>query len=97
MQPSSIVALEFAWVDFWACFSSWCPPSSGFATPIANMPKAVQYITLIEPLRYFLVILRASFLEGAGASLLWPQYWPLATIGIVSMIVAGRLFRGRSG
>jgi ABC-2 type transport system permease protein len=66
---------------------------SGFATPIANMPQAVQYITLLDPLRYFLVVLRRSFLEGAGAALLWPQYWPLAMIGIVSMIIAGRLFR----
>lgn len=68
---------------------------SGFATPIANMPQAMQYITLLDPLRYFLIILRGSFLEGAGLSLVWPQYWPLAVIGIVSMIVAGRLFRRR--
>ena len=68
---------------------------SGFATPIANMPRIVQYITLLDPLRYFLIVLRGSFLEGAGASLFWPQYWPLAVIGIVSMIVAGRLFRRR--
>jgi len=39
---------------------------SGFAIPIANMPKVVQAITLIDPLRYFLVILRKVFLEGAG-------------------------------
>ncbi len=68
---------------------------SGFATPIANMPRAVQYITLLDPLRYFLVILRGSFLEGGTAALFWPQYWPLVVIGVVSMIVAGRLFRGR--
>ncbi len=68
---------------------------SGFATPIANMPRIVQYITLIDPLRYFLIILRGSFLEGAGLSLFWPQYWPLLLIGAVSMIVAGRLFRRR--
>ena len=68
---------------------------SGFATPIANMPQTVQYITLLDPLRYFLIILRGSFLQGAGASLFWPQYWPLAVIGIVSMIVAGQLFRRR--
>ncbi len=68
---------------------------SGFATPIANMPQAVQYITLLDPLRYFLIILRGSFLEGAGPSLFWPQYCPLAGIGVVSMIVAGRLFRRR--
>ncbi len=68
---------------------------SGFATPIANMPQAVQYITLLDPLRYFLIILRGSFLEGAGASLFWPQYWPLALIGVVSMMVASTLFRRR--
>jgi ABC-2 type transport system permease protein len=68
---------------------------SGFATPIANMPQAMQYITLLDPLRYFLIILRGSFLEGASLSLFWPQYWPLAVIGVVSMIVAGRLFRRR--
>ena len=68
---------------------------SGFATPIANMPQIVQYVTLLDPLRYFLIILRGSFLEGAGISLFWPQYWPLALIGITSMIVAGRLFRRR--
>jgi drug efflux transport system permease protein len=66
---------------------------SGFATPIANMPRAVQYITWLDPLRYFLIVLRTSFLEGAGVSLVWPQLWPLAVIGIGSMIVAGKLFR----
>lgn len=68
---------------------------SGFATPVANTPQVVQYITLLDPLRYFLIILRGSFLEGAGPSLFWQQYWPLAVIGFVSMIVAGRLFRRR--
>jgi ABC-2 type transport system permease protein len=68
---------------------------SGFATPIANMPQTVQYITLLDPLRYFLIILRGSFLEGSSPSLFWPQYWPLVLIGIVSMIVASRLFRNR--
>lgn len=66
---------------------------SGFATPIAYMPQIVQYITLLDPLRYFLIVLRGSFLEGAGFSLFWPQYWPLAVIGVVSILIAGRLFR----
>ncbi len=68
---------------------------SGFATPIANMPRAVQYITLLDPLRYFLIVLRVSFLEGGGTSLFWPEYWPLLTIGLSCMIVAGNLFRKR--
>ena len=47
---------------------------SGFATPIANMPAWVQDLTLLNPMRYFLVIVRAVFLEGAAfPSLAW-QY-----------------------
>jgi len=68
---------------------------SGFATPIANMPVALQRLTLINPLRYFLVILRSVFLEGATPTLLWPQYWPMALIGLFCLTLAARLFRGR--
>jgi len=68
---------------------------SGFATPIANMPTVVQTITLIDPLRYFLVILRKVFLEGAGFDVLLGQFWPMAVIGGVSLILASWLFRHR--
>jgi len=68
---------------------------SGFATPIANMPEAVQYLTYLDPLRYFLVIVRGVFLEGDGFALLADQYWPMALIGLVSLASAGWLFRHR--
>ncbi len=68
---------------------------SGFATPIANMPQPVQYLTLVDPVRYFLVILRGVFLEGDGIATLWPQYWPLALIAAFSMTAAAWLFRHR--
>lgn len=68
---------------------------SGFATPIANMPPVVQAITLIDPLRYFLVILRKVFLEGAGFDVLASQFWPMAVIGAVSLVLASWLFRHR--
>ena len=68
---------------------------SGFATPIANMPRAVQIITYIDPLRYFLIILRKIFLEGAGFGLLLDQFWPLALIGSATLLLAGWLFRHR--
>ena len=68
---------------------------SGFATPIANMPRAVQYITLLNPLRYFLIILRACFLQATEGRLLWPQFLPLLALGAVSMTVAASLFRRR--
>ncbi|MGJ0493235.1 ABC transporter permease [Methylobacter sp.] len=68
---------------------------SGFATPIANMPPLVQDLTLLNPLRYFLVIVRGVFLEGLSASVLISQYWPLAVISIVTLSCASWLFRRR--
>jgi ABC-2 type transport system permease protein len=68
---------------------------SGFATPIANMTPLVQAITLVDPLRYYLVILRGVFLEGAGFALLIDQMWPLALIAAATLAAAGWLFRNR--
>jgi len=68
---------------------------SGFATPIANMPEAVQMITLIDPLRYFLIVLRKVFLEGAGFGLVVDELWPMAALGAGTLILAGWLFRHR--
>ena len=68
---------------------------SGFTTPIANMPESVQYITLINPMRYFMVILRGVFLEGASFTSLIPQFWPMAVIGAVSLATAAWFFRHR--
>ncbi|MBN2691398.1 MAG: ABC transporter permease [Burkholderiaceae bacterium] len=69
---------------------------SGFATPIANMPQAVQLLTYINPMRYFLIITRGVYLEGDGVGNLIPQYWPLALIGVFSLLAAAWLFRHRS-
>lgn len=68
---------------------------SGFATPIANMPESVQVLTLINPMRYFLVIVRGVFLEGATLAQLASQLWPMAVIGFVTLAAAGWLFRKR--
>lgn len=68
---------------------------SGFATPIRNMPEIVQDLTLINPMRYFLVMLRGVFLEGTPLHLLLPELWPLVAIGLVSLAIAGWLFRNR--
>jgi ABC-2 type transport system permease protein len=68
---------------------------SGFATPIANMPEFMQGLTHLIPLRYFLIILRGVFLEGADIPLLWPQFWPMALIGLACLAFASWLFRHR--
>ena len=68
---------------------------SGFATPIANMPEAVQWLTQLNPMRYFLIIVRGVFLEGDGFILLADQFWPMAVIAVVTLSAAGWLFRHR--
>ena len=68
---------------------------SGFATPIANMPAWVQDLTLLNPMRYFLVIVRGVFLEGSSMSSLASQYWPMAVIGVATLATAAWLFRRR--
>jgi len=68
---------------------------SGFATPIANMPEVVQLLTYLNPLRYFLVILRGVFLEGDSYAVLYHYYWPMALIGLTTLALAGWLFRHR--
>jgi len=68
---------------------------SGFATPIANMPVPIQDLTLLNPMRYFLVVVRSVFLEGADTHSLLPEYWPMAIIAAISLFAAGWLFRKR--
>jgi len=68
---------------------------SGFATPIANMSDAVQLLTWLNPMRYFLVIVRGLFLEALPAALVVHQLWPLALIAAASLTAAGWLFRNR--
>ncbi len=66
---------------------------SGFATPIDNMPPFMQHVTLLDPMRYFLIIVRRVFLEGAGFELLWPQFWPMMIIAAISLTCAAWFFR----
>ena len=61
---------------------------SGFVFPIENMPAAIQPITYLIPLRYFLVILRSIFLKGVGLETLWPQALALAGWGIGVLLLA---------
>ena len=54
---------------------------SGFAFPIRNMPLAVQALTYLNPVRYFMEIVRGIFLKGIGLTVLWPQVTALLVIG----------------
>jgi ABC-2 type transport system permease protein len=66
---------------------------SGFMFPIANMPEAVQWLTYLNPLRYFLVAVRGIFLKGVGPSILWPQMLALAGMGLATLTLASRRFQ----
>ena len=55
---------------------------SGFTFPIPNMPQVVQWISYLNPLRYFMEIVRGIFLKGVGMEVLWPQMAMLAAYGI---------------
>ncbi len=66
---------------------------SGFMFPIANMPDVVQWLTYLNPLRYFLVIVRGVFLKGVGPDILWPQMASLAVMGVMTLGLASRRFR----
>lgn len=68
---------------------------SGFAFPIRNMPIVVQYITYLNPVRYFMEIVRGLFLKGSGISVLWPQMVALAVIGVVVMWRSAARFHKR--
>ncbi len=68
---------------------------SGLTTPIGNMPPAMQYLTLINPLRYAIDMVRRIYLEGAGLSLLIPDLWPQALLATVTLSAAAWMFRHR--
>ena len=68
---------------------------SGFVFPIANMPMVVQWLTYLNPLRYFLIIIRGIFLKGVGLEILWPQYAALAVLGVAVFAGAVGRFRKR--
>ena len=70
---------------------------SGFAYPIANMPQVIQWFTFINPLRYFMVVIRSIFLKGIGIEILWVQLVPLLIIGLSVIIFSTLKFRRSLG
>ncbi len=61
---------------------------SGFGTPIASMPQWLQWLTYLDPLRYFLIVLRSVYLKGVGLDVLWPEMAAMAILGFVMLAVS---------
>lgn len=68
---------------------------SGFATPIENMPEWLQTLTLANPLRYYVAIIKGVFLKGMPAAIVVQLLWPLAVIALATLSAATWLFRHR--
>ncbi len=69
---------------------------SGIFYPIENMPRWIQWITLINPLRYFVAVNRELLLKGAGLGALWPELRSLLAIGVVVFPFATLRFHKRA-
>ncbi len=66
---------------------------SGFTFPIRSMPAVVQYLTYLNPLRYFIEIVRGLFLKGVGISTLWPQILVLSVYGTLVVSLSAARFK----
>jgi ABC-2 type transport system permease protein len=61
---------------------------SGFATPVENMPRALQWVAQLVPLTHFLPILQGSFLKSLPAHLILMHAWPIMAISLTTLILA---------
>ena len=68
---------------------------SGFATPIDNMPDWLQPVTLLDPLRHFMSVVRGIFLKALPPDFVFANTWPMAVIAVVTLSAAALLFRRR--
>lgn len=68
---------------------------SGFAFPIRNMPEIVQYLTYLNPVRYFIEIVRGIFLKATGITILWPQMVALGVFGALILTASVLRFHRR--
>ena len=66
---------------------------SDFTFPIAAMPKLLQWFTVINPLRYFLVVIRAVFLKGVDLWVLWPGLFALTLLALGMLTISVLRFR----
>jgi len=66
---------------------------SGFAFPISNMPESVQWFTYLDPLRYFLVIIRDLFLKGSGFTDHLFEYEMMGLLGVTTLLLSAARIR----
>lgn len=68
---------------------------SGFSFPLRNMPDAIRWLTYLNPMRYFMEIVRGIFLKGSGIDVLWPQMLALGLFGAAILFLSAQRFHKR--
>ena len=68
---------------------------SGFAFPIENMPRSIQLISYIIPLRYFNDIIRGVISKGLGFADLWFNAVLLLLMGVIILFLSSQRFKSR--
>ncbi len=68
---------------------------SGLVFPINNMPVFFQYVTYLNPLRYFIIVVQDSFLKGVGLKVLWPQMAAMFGLGTAMLGLSVLRFKKR--
>jgi ABC-2 type transport system permease protein len=66
---------------------------SGVIFPIGNMPRAIAFVTYLNPVRYYVVVIRHLMLKGGDLGALIPNLAAMAALGAVALFWAGRRFR----
>ena len=70
---------------------------SGFISPIEDMPVALQYLTWLNPVRFFMVLTRGIFLKGMGFADVFTNLIPLIIIALITLTLASRTFKRKLG
>lgn len=65
---------------------------SGLIFPIANMAPLFQYITYINPLRYYITVVQGIFLKGVGLADLWPEMTTMTAMGLALLALSVHRF-----
>jgi len=90
MTKTQQQAMFFTWF-----FTIFAILTSGFFSPIANMPQSVQYLTYLNPLRYYMQIIRGIMMKGSGVDALYPEILAMIVFGLVIFGLAWNRFSKR--
>ncbi|MFY9780093.1 MAG: ABC transporter permease [Candidatus Baltobacteraceae bacterium] len=68
---------------------------SGAFAPIESMPPFFQYLTLLNPLRHYITIMRAMLLKGVGWQVVWPDAMAIVAFAVIAIAVSGARYRSQ--